>query len=458
MAGNYSESLNQGIDDPLHARAMFLSEGDVSAIVVTLDLCSIGRVVSDPIRKSVQKATRVPFKNIIVSATHNHAGPEYYGTLRDLLHEQAIEKHGGKDPAESMDYIGFLIDQVTRACEDAVAGATASNVRVGETEVHGIAFNRRFHMRDGSVQMNPGFDNPDRLRVAGPVDPRLPLAWFESAGEEVPSDEVPSGKVPSDEASSGKASREGVRGLGLYTTFAMHTATYGDLTRYGADFPGVLDRRLRDSFGDWFVTLFGEGTAGDINHIDYAGERRPDRWKDFERIGNRLADAVVKVEPELTRIDQPRMRCAQTIIPVPLAELNAWSRDEAADVIFAPKGAHAFLERVDAWKQINTRTLRERDGDQLQVEIQAIALGDQFAILSMPHEVFVELGMRIRDQSPFPITCVVTLAQDIDFYVPTRKAFAEGSYEVTTSSIQPGGGETITEGAIELLRRVSRQP
>ena len=48
------------------------------------------------------------------------------------------------------------------------------------------------------------------------------------------------------------------------------------------------------------------------------------------------------------------------------------------------------------------------------------------------------------------------LANDIDFYVPTRKAFGEGSYEVTTSSYQPGGGELLVEGAVKLLDELKK--
>ncbi|HLF93200.1 MAG TPA: hypothetical protein VJB14_07055 [Planctomycetota bacterium] len=39
----------------------------------------------------------------------------------------------------------------------------------------------------------------------------------------------------------------------------------------------------------------------------------------------------------------------------------------------------------------------------------------------------------------------------MDFYVPTRKAFAEGGYEVTTSPYKPGGGELLVDGAVKLL-------
>jgi hypothetical protein len=40
-------------------------------------------------------------------------------------------------------------------------------------------------------------------------------------------------------------------------------------------------------------------------------------------------------------------------------------------------------------------------------------------------------------------------------YVPTRAAYASGSYEVTNSALQPGSGEMLVEAAIRLLREVA---
>jgi hypothetical protein len=110
-----------------------------------------------------------------------------------------------------------------------------------------------------------------------------------------------------------------------------------------------------------------------------------------------------------------------------------------------------FMLLVESWRALNTHTLRTRDGALLQDEVQVIQLGEDVALVTLPHEVFVELGLEIKRRSPYRQTLVLSLANDIDFYVPTRKAFAEGSYEVTTSSYQTGGGELLVDGAIRRL-------
>ena len=43
----------------------------------------------------------------------------------------------------------------------------------------------------------------------------------------------------------------------------------------------------------------------------------------------------------------------------------------------------------------------------------------------------------------------------VDFCVPTRKAFSEGSYEVVNSPVRPGGGKLLLEAALRLLTRLA---
>jgi hypothetical protein len=47
------------------------------------------------------------------------------------------------------------------------------------------------------------------------------------------------------------------------------------------------------------------------------------------------------------------------------------------------------------------------------------------------------------------------LANDDPNYIPTKKAFAEGSYETVNSRVVPGSGERIAEAAIQLLSELA---
>ena len=94
-------------------------------------------------------------------------------------------------------------------------------------------------------------------------------------------------------------------------------------------------------------------------------------------------------------------------------------------------------------------------GPALDAEIQVIRLDRDVAIVLLPGEVFVELGLAIKRGSPFKHTLVIELSNDNPAYLPTGKAFKEGSYETVNSRIVPGGGERLAEAAIQLLKEAA---
>ena len=55
---------------------------------------------------------------------------------------------------------------------------------------------------------------------------------------------------------------------------------------------------------------------------------------------------------------------------------------------------------------------------------------------------------------PFRNTLVIELCNNDISYVPTKKAFSEGSYEVVNSRVQSGGGERLVEAAVKLLNEL----
>ncbi|MDQ1317786.1 MAG: hypothetical protein QG588_1440 [Candidatus Poribacteria bacterium] len=71
--------------------------------------------------------------------------------------------------------------------------------------------------------------------------------------------------------------------------------------------------------------------------------------------------------------------------------------------------------------------------------------------------MFVELGLMIKEKSPFEHTYVVELANDYIGYIPTRVAFKEGGYETLnarSSRVGPEAGEMLVENAISMLASI----
>jgi hypothetical protein len=63
-----------------------------------------------------------------------------------------------------------------------------------------------------------------------------------------------------------------------------------------------------------------------------------------------------------------------------------------------------------------------------------VTLGDQVAFVGMPGEIFCELGLTVKNLSPYRYTFLNELANGQIGYVPDRKALQEGSYGAAPGS------------------------
>jgi hypothetical protein len=88
--------------------------------------------------------------------------------------------------------------------------------------------------------------------------------------------------------------------------------------------------------------------------------------------------------------------------------------------------------------------------------LQAWRIGD-VAFASLPGEVFVEWGLKIKAESPFPWTFCVELGGDYLGYLVTEQAWRAGGYEsLTARSARPSvdGVAMMVEADLALLRKL----
>ena len=414
MDGYFYERLNTGTRDPLKAKAIVFQQGTTRAALVVCDLIGVPQTLTRDVRALASARTGIPAANIAISATHTHTGPLFAGERARLFSERAAEKLG-KDPLADVKYPELLRDRLVEVIVSASARAAATTMELVRTEENRVSFNRRFHMEDGTVRFNPGVRNPDIARPAGPIDPDLPFLLFTT-------DKQPAGSL---------------------TVFALHADTVGG-TEYSADYAGQLAVELRREFGDGFTSVFGLGTCGDINHIDVSG----DRSYNARTIGQQLAVRILSTRAR-TAVDRPSLAVLSTPLSLPLRTVP---EDQAALARARRNKVGTnelpFLEQVGI---VTTLDLLQR-GPTLEAEVQVIRLNRDVAIVLLPGEVFVDLGLAIKRASPFRHTLVIELANDAPAYIPTEKAFKEGSYEIVNSRIVPGGGERLANAAIQLLK------
>jgi neutral ceramidase len=419
MDGYFYERLNTGQRDPLKAKAVVFQQGATRAALVICDLLGMPRSMSSEVRALAAQRTGIPAANIAITATHTHTGPLFAGERARVFSEQAAAKFG-TDPLAAVKYPEALRDKLVEVIVSANARVSPAAMEFVRTEEARLSFNRRFHLKDGSVRFNPGVLNPEIVRAAGPIDPDLPFLLFTK-------DKKP---------------------VGSLSVFAMHLDTVGG-TEYSADYPGHLAGELRHEFGDDFISVFGTGTCGDINHIDVSGQRR----YNARLIGQQLGIDILSAR---TRMPLDRLALSVTSAQLSLS-LRSVSAEQAAsakaNMVKVGTNDLPFLSQVEA---VTTLDLLRR-GSTLDTEVQVLRLHPDVAVVLLPGEVFADLGLAIKRRSPFKHTLVIELSNDNPAYIPTEQAFKEGSYETVNSRITPGGGERLVETAIQLLNDIAEK-
>lgn len=68
--------------------------------------------------------------------------------------------------------------------------------------------------------------------------------------------------------------------------------------------------------------------------------------------------------------------------------------------------------------------------------------------------MFVEYGLTIKNFSPFDNTIIVEMSNNGVSYVPNKKAFSQGGYEVENSRLAQGGGEMLVQAALQMLNEL----
>ena len=176
---------------------------------------------------------------------------------------------------------------------------------IGKEE--GLAFNRRYHMLDGTVGWNPGKKNPKIVRPAGPTDPCVPVVLFETTD-----------KTP--------------KPIAIYVNFAMHLDTVGGLY-YSADYPFTLSKALAAVKGEDAVTVFTTGTCGDINHVNVNDSKPQKGDGEAARIGTRLAGEVLRTFDKLKPASDGPLRGSSAMVELALPPVTPDEMTAAKHVI-----------------------------------------------------------------------------------------------------------------------------
>ena len=84
-------------------------------------------------------------------------------------------------------------------------------------------------------------------------------------------------------------------------------------------------------------------------------------------------------------------------------------------------------------------------------ELTLIRIGD-IALVGFPGEPFAEIGVAVKQGSPFGHTLYSGYTNDYLGYLPIDAARPDGGYEVETTPFAPGSADAVIEASLALLR------
>jgi neutral ceramidase len=434
IGDSYGIRVSEGVHDDLYIKTMVFEQGGKKVAFITLDAISLPHLLVMKSRQLIFQQTGIALNNIILNATHAHAGPQMNPLFWDVV--------GGSAKFKSQEYTHKLPELIAASVESAVSKIQPVRVSVGSVQENTISFNRRYLMKDGTFRTNPGKLNQNVVRPAGPIDPALSIVYFESLD-----------KKP----------------VAILVNFALHVAIVGG-NRFSSDFPGVMSELIGKVKGEEVVTIFTNGTSGNINHLDVSNPDQLSGFDESRRIGTILAGRVLSALPSLRSIPIKSLKAEIRSVNLPVFQsVEQREAEWAKEVIskFGKPGGPGFADVVSAWRMLDlvkyqgglesrhkttTTVPLTEDGTALETEVSVIAFDDQMALVGFPGDAFVELGLGIKLNSPFPFTIVSEQSGNGTIsYMPNKKAFPEGQYEVNSVRYSSGGGETLVDAALETL-------
>ena len=402
IAGGIHEAYAKIEEGKLRAVAVVLEKQPFGKFaIVANDVLMMTRQDLDPVIAEIEKTCGIPAAHVLINCTHTHHAPS---TMR-------LHNYGPVPP-----FVATVRRAIVRAVTDANAALSPEECRFfyhrGREDT--VGQNSRQLLEDGQIY----WIGPARgfVRATGPFDPELPVLVFRDAAENL---------------------------RAAIFNHSTHTIGTRQSGARSPGFYGLAAQELETVHGGKFAFL--EGASGSTHNLTLTGTEAA------ERIARAVAEAIGKAQSRavtrLVAIKRPfKFRVRHFDEAAESGAVERYCRK------YSPANADA-IARVFA----NMRTkLAPEQGEERETWLQVLLIGD-VAIAAVPAEYFTQLGIDIKNRSPFRDTFVAELANDWIGYLPNLEGHKLGGYQVWTgfhSYAEPGTGERMAEEIVAMLREL----
>lgn len=411
FAARYKPS--EGVHDPLFSKAFFVSSGDSEVLLISCDLLNIPEELYSAASEKIASETGVDPNAILIAATHTHSGPSL---------SPNISSSDGYENKSNNAYYRSLPGLIAEAGIRAIEKSRSGYIGFGSTSLN-LSFNRR--------------------KKDGPIDPELIVTF---------------------------ATDQNNNPIAIVVNYACHGVVLGPSNyQISSDFMGYATRTVESLIKDKVVSLFFNGADGDLNPITCKGYACNGTFDDVERLGLALSDKVIDAVQNVALLDNVEVRHAFKKISIelekPSLELaEKMYRDQENYVKSFSSGSSPTeaipTDKIEEAKAVLKYLKKNLDRiktqnfpDKTIANLQSIRIGD-YAILALPGEPFVELGLKIKSNSPFKLTSVFSYANGYVGYIAPLTSYEEGGYEVMPTywnRLKKGAGEIFVEEGLKLL-------
>jgi neutral ceramidase len=403
-SGTGACAVFEGIHDPLAARAVVVDNGAQSIAILCADsigydnaLLGPGRDFTAELRARIAARTKLRPESIVVASTHAHSTPETIGltSFREVPNVPAwIEAH-----------LNSLADVVVEAWKR----RRPAQLCGGTTTVTGVARNRRILLKNGKLSRHGPVPEEKDWAAPAPVDEELSWLSFERLDGST---------------------------AAVLLNYTAHPVVTMVLPPVSADYPGFACRTVEDALPG-AVCLFTNGAAGNINSIYVSSNHR-----DAESLGAKLSSAFLR---------DRRLHSGPKLAAAPIQSRSIRLTLESRDCPSVERAEELAAAQPTNENKTRLRLARKLAEGPIRAELQAIQLG-AWNWICAPGEAFVETGLALKKAGA---SFVIGYANGWVGYLPIRRAYTEGGYEVAAgpwSRVAPGCAELLEASAKKLMQ------
>jgi neutral ceramidase len=389
---NVRSQILGGVHDPLFVHALVLDNGSSKVALISVDTTDMKGTAAVAV-KAVAEELKVPASHLSISATHDHNTPTT----------------GSGPGASTPAYMAQLVKGIVEAARQANAKLQPARIGFGT----GLAY-----------------VNTNR-------DEKIGTAYHMGYAPERPTDRTVAVMLVTNSAGEPIAvwSNYGVHGVVMYLS-----KTKNGMAEITGDIGGAVAHYVEDRMKN-VVMVWTMGAAGDQNPLFMStyNQDAPDvhdegeaGWAILDVQARRVGEEILRVANSIQNTtDKAVLWGAEATVTCP-----GRKRDPAS----VPPAPASGTTGSTTSSLIPATPIKFVDGDPVAIPLGLIMIND-IALTNVSGEVFTEIAQKMKKESIFDRTAMITMSNGRVNYIPSESAYLLPSQMAANNPIKPGCAE-----------------